>query len=699
MKRFALGIAVMLLCAANAYPAGSKLLKWKLLLDFSKAHIENVMVDPKGFASLSYGIDTLFESAEVFLWDCDFDSRGNIYVASGNEGKVFRISPTHQVFTTFAGEQGAEIFAVAVDANDNVYIGESPSGIIYRINRAGKEEEYFATGEQYIWDMRFDAGGTLFAATGDRGKLYRISQEGKGEVYYSSTENHIVKLLFYRGKLYAGTEPNGLFIEIVEKDRAVVHYDTDENEVHAMVGIEDDIYFATISEPLSSSPASYSSFFGPGAMEMGKMEKSVLYRFDLKKQSVIPLWDCVTPPIYTITAGTGGDVFVGTDRGKLYQAFSDGRIGFVNQFGEAPVLAVVPKTKGKDYIVLTGNLGSMLRLGPDLAKVGTIESHVIDTERKSVFGRIDWDVDVPPGTQFSVWVRVGNRESPDEDWSVWKEMRRGTAINLAPARFIQVKCEFRTASSGKSPLFRDISISYLPENRAPFIAAFVVCPVGINASEGYDPFGGAKIPLSEKEMTFYMDLGYDLPPTLYVLEKGKRCAIWQALDPDGDSLTFTFFYRGEKEKQWKELKKDVVQSSVIWDETAFPDGKYHGRIIASDSRDNPPERALEIEMESEPFIVDNTAPSVHVESIQARGDEIQLTVSAEDELSLLKEASYSINAGEWQVVLPEDGIFDSKSETFVVRIKDQKPGEYTVVFKVTDLSLNIGTGKGTTEIK
>lgn len=699
MKGLPLWFALVLLGSTNAYPAGSKVLKWKGVRELSKATIENVTVDHRGLASLSYDIDSLFESTEIFLWDCDFDKKGNIYVASGNEGKVFRITPSGQVFTIFSGESGAEVFAVAVDAQDNIYIGESPSGIIYRIGMGEKEEEYFTTGEQYIWDLAFDAAGRLFAATGDRGKVYRISQKGKGEVYYSSTESHVMSMLFHEGKLYAGTEPNGLFLEIVEKGKAVVHHDTDEHEVHAMVAVGDFIYFSTVSQPASAGAASYTSFFGAPGMDMPGGEKSTLYRYHLETKSVVPLWDCPTPPIYTLAPDVQERVLMGAAGGNLYYAAGTGKIGFVNQLGEAPVLVITPEQSGNGFIVLTGDLGNVIRMGPDLANAGTIESHVIDTQSRSVFGRIDWNIDVPAGTQVKVWIRTGNRENPDDDWSRWKEMRRGASINLGPARFIQIKCELRTSSSGKSPVFRDISISYLPENRAPSISVVVVCPVGVNASEAYDPFGGAKMPLSEKDRNYYLDLGYDLPPSLYTLEKGKRCAVLQAVDPDGDSLTYTFFYRGDKEKQWKKLKKEVMLPSLTWDETAFADGIYYAKVSASDKWDNPPERALEVEMESEAFTVDNTDPRVEITSIQARGSSIHVTAVCEDELSILKEARYSVNAGEWQIILPEDGIFDNNREAFSFTIEDQKPGEYTIVFRAADLALNTGTGKATVEIR
>ncbi|GAH60572.1 unnamed protein product, partial [marine sediment metagenome] len=296
--------------------------------DLSKVKVENVIIDSKGFIFLSYGIDTIFQSTEVFLWDCVNDSRGNLYVSSGNEGMVFRITLSHQISTVFTSEKGAEIFALAVDKKDNIYIGESPSGIIYRVSKNGKVKEFFKTGEKYIWKLLFDKKEMLFAATGDRGKLFRISPEGKSETYYSSKENHIVSLLLYKKKMYAGTEPNGLLFEVVGKTKAMVLYDTKENEVHSMVGMDNTIYFATVSRPIAVRTSAHTPFFsnlGP-LQDIKKKEKSILYKFDIDEETVTSLWKCPTPPIYSLSGFKDGKVLIGTANGTLYSANEDGRI-------------------------------------------------------------------------------------------------------------------------------------------------------------------------------------------------------------------------------------------------------------------------------------------------------------------------------------------------------------------------------------
>lgn len=701
MKRVGL-LFIFLLCNVFVlFSSGSKLLKWKGTKDLSKVKVENVIIDSKGFIFLSYGIDTIFQSTEVFLWDCVNDSRGNLYVSSGNEGMVFRITLSHQISTVFTSEKGAEIFALAVDKKDNIYIGESPSGIIYRVSKNGKVKEFFKTGEKYIWKLLFDKKEMLFAATGDRGKLFRISPEGKSETYYSSKENHIVSLLLYKKKMYAGTEPNGLLFEVVGKTKATVLYDTKENEVHSMVGMDNTIYFATVSRPIAVRTSAHTPFFsnlGP-LQDIKKKEKSILYKFDIDEETITSLWECPTPPIYSLSGFKDGKVLIGTANGRLYSANEDGRISQVNQFENSPVLRIVEGKKKNSYFVLTGNLGNVIKMGSDLSKVGRITSDVFDTGTKSIFGRADWDVDIPTGTSFSLWLRVGNKENPDEDWSDWKQMRKGSVINLFPSRFIQIKCEFKTASAGKSPLLKEVSISYLPKNRAPVIKKVIICPVGVSASENLESFIGPKTVLSERQKNFYRDLGHDLPQVLYRLEKEKRCAYWEAYDPDGDSLSFSFFYRGEKEKEWKELKKGLKKPAFIWDETTLPDGIYYAKVSVSDERDNPSSRALESELVSEPFIIDNTPPVIEVNSIKARGKDIEVTVTANDKLSTLESTSYSVNGGDWNVVLPDDGIFDSKEERFFFTVKEKEVGEYTIVVKITDFSLNTGTGKGIVEVE
>jgi len=61
-----------------------------------------------------------------------------------------------------------------------------------------------------------------------------------------------------------------------------------------------------------------------------------------------------------------------------------------------------------------------------------------------------------------------------------------------------------------------------------------------------------------------------------------------------------------------------------------------------------------------------------------------------DAFSPLAEAEYSLDAKKWTRVEAEDGLTDSLSETFVIRLPKDSEGSYLLI-RVTDSSRNVAT--------
>src|SRR5207253_3723536 len=74
----------------------------------------------------------------------------------------------------------SEIMPLVIDANDDVYAGGSPGGVVYRITARGDTSRYFDTGEQAGWSLAVGKNGTVYAGTGSRGRIYRITGPGQG---------------------------------------------------------------------------------------------------------------------------------------------------------------------------------------------------------------------------------------------------------------------------------------------------------------------------------------------------------------------------------------------------------------------------------------------------------------------------------------------------------------------------------------
>ncbi len=135
------------------------------------------------------------------------------------------------------------------------------------------------------------------------------------------------------------------------------------------------------------------------------------------------------------------------------------------------------------------------------------------------------------------------------------------------------------------------------------------------------------------------------------------------------------------------------------------------KVIASDAPDNPTELALEEEKASNTFLVDNTRPIIsdlktimetepperhpperHRAGSRA-GNTLIISGIARDEMCNITEIQYSIDSGDWNPVFPADLIFDSKEESFLLKIPYVFPEEHTVVINAIDAEGNVGSSR------
>ena len=49
----------------------------------------------------------------------------------------------------------------------------------------------------------------------------------------------------------------------------------------------------------------------------------------------------------------------------------------------------------------------------------------------------------------------------------------------------------------------------------------------------------------------------------------------------------------------------------------------------------------------------------------------------------------------WQPISPVDGVSDARSESYALPLEGLRPGEHTVIVRVTDLLGNMAAGKAT----
>jgi hypothetical protein len=140
----------------------------------------------------------------------------------------------------------------------------------------------------------------------------------------------------------------------------------------------------------------------------------------------------------------------------------------------------------------------------------------------------------------------------------------------------------------------------------------------------------------------------------------------------------------------------------------IPDGGYQIKVVASDAPSHTPGDALTGDKVSDRFEVDTTAPVIGNLAAVAGPASCQqapcprkfhVTFDAEDAMSPISHAEYSIDAGPWQFVDPVGQISDSRHEHYdfeVTAAQDSKAAEHLITVRAYDRHDNIGLAKTVT---
>ena len=720
----------------SSFAAGATTATWEIngYQDFLRGRMSGLSITRDGRLIAGPKVDTFFSSDQAQIWSVASAPDGSLYLGTGNRGRLLKLDTAGNGSVVWSSDQ-PEIFAVAVDRAGVVYAGTSPDGKVYRIEN-GRATEYFSPGERYIWALAFAPDGSLYVATGQQGKIYRVTAAGRGDLYYETGQAHVTALAFDReGRLLAGSEPNGILYRISGSPaRGFVLYDANLPEIRSIVPTADgSIYAAALGGSLAkrTSAASSSSSSTPmitapstsitvtdaqaglapapkpdstratagaspitapaTAVEVSGVERSALYKI-FPDNTVETLWTSKDENIYDVVADAAGTLTFLTDaQGRVYRL--DPRpdrtreATLIAQTNEADATRLTPSARG--LLIAAGNVGKMLRLDPSATAAGWFESSIHDSGTVARWGRVSWVGS--KGVAFKT--RAGNSARPDATWSDWSEPITDPVKSLIAspnARFIQWRADFTGTAELDS-----VTIAYLPQNTAPSIRSITV-------SAQPAPAGAAKSASSSTSSAFSItvtdtgDATSAVGTQAQTLSRpaGQQLQIsWQADDPDGDKLSYSLYFRGEDEREWKLLRADISENTYLLDGDVLADGRYFFRVVASDRPSNAAEQARQSELIGPPVLIDNTPPVVTASAARRNGTVVDIDIDAQDRGSILRRCEYSVDAHAWMPVEAVDGVTDSAREQFRIHIDNLPPGEHLIVIRAYDVAGNAGLAK------
>lgn len=161
---------------------------------------------------------TLFETKDLSVQSVRVGPDGAVYAATLPKGRIYRLEPGHGkaenddsakvIFDPESTEEKPRyIWDMAFDAQGRLYIATGGPGAVYRWDQAkpaSKPELFFKSDEPHIRCLAFAPDGSLIAGSDGSGLIYRIDPAGKGFVLFDAPRREITAVAVDpKGTIYA----------------------------------------------------------------------------------------------------------------------------------------------------------------------------------------------------------------------------------------------------------------------------------------------------------------------------------------------------------------------------------------------------------------------------------------------------------------------------------------------------------------
>jgi len=610
------------------------------------------------------------------VWDIVAGPKGELFIATGPEGKLFVLKPDAELAELAFDFEEDNLLSLAADATGRLFVGTDPRGLVYRFDVAGqgKPVVLFDAAEPEIAALAIDADGNLLVAAGapseggegmgNGSRLGVPDGEGKGAHPKPAPgfPEEPAPPAPNPGPPIPGQPP-----EPEPK--------TDEpNQRAPQPGASLDI-----SSFLAEGPNGF-----PGAVirlpipdksttpPSPNTEGSALYRID--REGFVGELYRGAPSIFSMVE-KDGVVLLGTDNDAAIIEV-DTRRDEVSEIARGDGSEVTALLRRKDGTVVVGvsHGGSVSALSPGVAAEGAFTSEVLDAAHTARFGVVRLDGTLPEGSSVTLSARSGNTEEPTESgWTAWSDpLPAGRFVKpvLPPGRFFQYRLTLKPGAKGESPVAREVEVAYRVPNMAPRIGSVEVAVSGGERSAESGTHSAIALPTHAI---------------------GGTSLSWEADDSNGDTLEYSLDYRPVGETDWRPLRGKLTETAFDWDAREVPDGRYQVRVVADDAPSNVPGEQRRTSRLSAVFIIDHTAPRFTKPVATAAVGEVTIKGQVRDATGVIKSVGYRIGSEQqWRNAAAGDKLFDSPSEDFTVVLRDLAPGRHVIRLRVTDGSGNEG---------
>lgn len=576
------------------------------------------------------------ETKARYIWDLTFDSKGRLYVATGDPGAVYRVDPANSATAPvqFFKSDEAHVRSLAWDAKGNLIAGSDGSGLVYRIGPDGKGYVLFQAPRREVTSVAVAADGTIYVAdVGDKSRnpLPPLPVQGIGTATITIVQ------------------PSSL------------------QSVNASASLPDGTEIYALND-------------GQAPRKIWTSKDEIVYALAARSDGLLALTGNRGHILRIQNDGTFADV------GHL-----DAQQGLS--------MAEVHSTQGFDGVLIgTGNTGKLAVLGA--AEKHEYASDVLDTGAMARFGRVEiepgstgYDILTRSGNVaqpvrgWTDWQPLNNGEvaSPAGRFLQWKAV-------LHPAGHVgSVAVNYLPVNA--APTIDDLVVATGARLNPQLQAAIpntvnIAFPTPASPSDVTVADTSSSTPLvANKDKTAvtvrwaaHDDNGDELTYSLFLRGDGET--VWRQLKDKITDKAYSF-------------DMSLVPDGGYQIKVVASDAPSHTPADALTGE----KTSDRFEVDTTPPVLSNLKAVAEAGPCQGDKcpNQFRITLDAQDAYSPIARAEYSLDAGPWQYVEPVDKISDSKSEhySFLVSVdaKDAKTREHLVTVRAYDRFENVGAAK------
>jgi hypothetical protein len=654
-----------------------------------KGRVWQVTAQPKGDPKS----EVFFESDDVkYVWDLAWMKDGAIAAATGDKGKVFRITPDKKSDVLIKSES-SHVLCLAVAPDGALYAGTDGEAVVYRYADK-KTFILYDADEAEITSLALDAKGNLYVAASSAGS----GRAGGSDMSSSTSGDNSSRSTL---TLPSGLLPSARTDAAAEKSASTKSGDAGAPAAKDGAGksSESSSTGTPAAVPVrisdSSTPAARAAS-GSASRPSTAGRGSAVYR--IAPDGIVSRVFEARDSLVLALAVSGDKVLAGTGKnGRIYE------IGREPEDEEATIASLDPKqvmsllvTREGRVMVGAAGPGRLFSLSKGYAKEGTYTSRVYDAGSSARWGAMEWRSRTPAGTEVLLSSRTGNIRDPEKGmWSDWSKptAKSGVRIESPAGRFIQFRVTMRSRDDAVTAVLDEYRAVCLRVNEPPKVTSIaeVPSPDQVSRAQAMErlrqslkgrPRAGAPASATASTPAAPPPEG---PQTVRFFQ-------WQATDPDSDALRYDLYFKAEDAQNWILLERDLTRTDYAWDASTVADGWYQLKVVASDRADNPADVAREDFKISDPVLVDNTAPVIEkVEVVVRAGGEAEVRFTARDALSRITAAAYALDSSmEWNTLAPTNGIFDGRQKDFRFILHNLPAGTHWLALRVLDDAQNAG---------